>query len=84
VAEIVHVTYRIEFGAVDAVAVAKERLASAGFAVLTPADDTSGLVLEASLTAEDDHADAALAESLAGVDHDPLIEWHRAKLTGFV
>jgi hypothetical protein len=82
VAEIVHVTYRIEFGAVDAVAVAKERLASAGFAVLTPADDTSGLVLEASLTAEDDHA--ALAESLAGVDHDPLIEWHRAKLTGFV
>jgi hypothetical protein len=82
--DIAHVTYRVEFGSPSVVAAATERLASAGFTVAAPPDAATGLVVEARLTGEVDQADAALNQALAGVDHDPLIEWHVGKLTGFV
>lgn len=82
VPDIAHVTYRVEFRATADVAAAVERLSSAGFAVAAPPDDTTGLALEASLAAPVDQADPALDQALSGIDHDPLIEWHVARLTG--
>jgi hypothetical protein len=79
-----HVNYRVQFGSADAVTAAADRLVRAGFAVTPQPDDADGFALEASMTAEVDRADDALAQALSGIDHDPVIEWHVARFTGFV
>ena len=74
----------MHFGCTDAVAAATDRLVQAGFAVSLQPDDGEALALEASITAEVDRADEALAQALSGIDHDPVIEWHVGTLTAFL
>ncbi len=79
-----HVTFCVHFASAEAVTVATDRLTRAGFAVTPQPDAAEGFALDASMTAEVDRADKALAEALSGIDHDPVIEWHVARFTGFV
>jgi hypothetical protein len=83
VADIACVIYRVHFYSADALAAAATRLQGAGFEVTQPAD-SSGFALEARMTAEVSRADHALDRALSAIDHDPLIEWQRSRLTGFV
>jgi hypothetical protein len=79
-----HVMYRVYLASANAAAVATEQLAQAGFAVDAQPPDATGVALQASITDEIGRADEALGQALSGVDHDPVIEWHASRLTGFV